>query len=242
MPPNPLMASIATDLQRFRYTFDEPRETSKPNGKPLLRGNDYGLPAFETGFDVANVDGNPEKCLMVCSICLCVPRYPIELRRCGHVFCFLCILRNLNFASPSSGALCPNCKRSYLMSSIIEFNRTSQALQNIYNGFDVHCVYGCGHVCSPTAMLEHETWACPQRPVGCINEGCGRLLPDLEMEAHLEVCAKRSIYCYNCFLPQRFDGVGHNCLQSSRETIRGMPNFFKFLNFLRCIKQLKNFS
>ena len=77
MPANPLMSSIAAELHRFRYSYDEhdePRENTKPNGKPVLRSNDYGLPAFETGFDIANVDGNPEKCLMMCSICLCVPR------------------------------------------------------------------------------------------------------------------------------------------------------------------------
>jgi len=225
-------SSISLDLERFRFSYEEDREHTKPNGKPILRSNDFGLPAFETGYDVVNVIGNPETASMVCTICLGLPRYPVELRKCGHVFCFLCSMRNINFQPgymPSAGAPCPNCKRQYLSSSIVEFKRSSQALQNIYNGFDVRCVYGCGHICSPTAMLEHETWACPLRPVGCIFERCGVLLNDTAMEAHLDVCPKRMVFCSTCFLPRKFDGTGHNCLRSTRTTIRGMKTSNTFL-------------
>ena len=219
-------SAISLNLERFRCSYgEEDRETNKPNGKPIIRSNDYGNPAFETGFDTANVIGNPDQALMVCGVCLCLPRYPIELRRCGHIFCFMCAMRTLNFQPGhdlSDGAPCPNCKRQYLAGSIVEFKHTSVALQNIYNGFDVRCGYGCGHVCSPKAMLEHETWVCPKRPVGCIFDRCGALLQDQAMEAHLDVCPKRLIYCNSCFLPRKFDGTDHSCLLSNRETIRGI--------------------
>ncbi len=221
--------AIALDLDRFRYTYDENRATTKANGKPIIRSNDYGVGSFETGYDTVNVSGEPEKCHMVCTVCLGLPRYPIELRHCGHVFCFVCITRTLNYGSPitnSPGAPCPCCKHTFLMSSIVEFKRSSRALQNIYNTFDVRCVYGCGRVCSPRAMLEHETWECTQRPVGCINDGCGVLLTDAQMEQHLVVCPRRFVYCNSCMLPRRLNGTGHNCLRTMRETLKGMQSFF----------------
>lgn len=222
-------SEISLNLERFRYTYDDRRKTTKANGKPIIRSNDYGATNFETGFDTAYVNGDPGKCLMVCSICLCLPRYPVELRQCGHVFCFLCVLRNLNYQPSrleSEGAPCPVCKVTYLMSSIVEFKRTSQALQNIYNGFDVRCVYGCGHLCSPKAMIEHEIWGCPRRPVGCIFDGCGELLPDQQMEQHLDTCQRRFVFCNSCMLPRRFNGTGHNCLTTACATLKGMHTLF----------------
>ena len=216
-------------LDRFRYNAEEPRDTSKSNGKPILRSNDYGTGAFETGFDLDKVSGDPGRSLMVCGVCLCLPRYPIELSKCGHIYCYICAMRTLNFQSPISpafGAPCPNCKQTFVSSNIVEFKRDSQALQNIYNGYDIRCIYGCGYICAPTAMLEHENWVCTQRPVHCINEHCDAVLSDRLLESHLEVCTKRMIYCATCTLPRKLDGRGHNCERTSRDTIRGIISKF----------------
>ena len=224
------------NLDRFRYTGGDEaeRDYTKPNGKPVIRSSEYGAPSFETGFDLCNVVGNPEKCLMQCGVCLCLPRYPVELSHCGHVFCFICAMRTINFQPADSitgGAPCPNCKRLFMVGSIVAFKRDSQALQNIYNGFDIRCVYGCPHVCSPSSMLEHEVWACPERPVACIYKHCRTVLPDKAMEAHLDLCPHRLVYCGGCFLPRKFDGTDHSCVLSSRETIRGTLIYYVLLSF-----------
>ena len=212
------------NLERFRCTYDNDREANKPNGKPIIRSSDYGTPAFETGYDLANVIGNPERCLMQCGVCLCLPRYPIELQSCGHIFCFMCAMRTINFQPMgyhSTGAPCPTCKSHYYISNIVDIKRSSQALLNIYNGFDIRCGYGCGQVCSPKLMMDHETWVCPRRPVRCIFDSCDTILPDTEMEAHLDECSQRLVYCNGCYLPRKLDGSDHSCAQSSRQTIRG---------------------
>ena len=225
-------SSLRIGLQQFKY--EEPAITSKPNGKPIMRSMDFGLPKFEIGFAPENVTTDISNSPFRCGVYFGLPRYPIELKQCGHIFCKLCILRA---AAPYSvgGPQCPYCKRPCNCSrDVIDFANGSMALQHMYLSFEVRCYYGCGHISTPTAMLEHETWQCPQRRVGCLNDGCSTILPDVQMEAHLDTCPKRFVYCNSCLLPKRFDTAQHNCVNTCSETLRGMHAsiiFYKYLYF-----------
>ena len=209
----------------FHFTeFIAPAELN-PNGRPVLRNIHYGTERFEIGYDLSNVIGDVQRVNMQCSICLNFPRYPIELRRCGHVFCYLCVLRNISANMPRSyteGAPCPICKTDYFVSGIIPFGRSSQALLNLYNSFDVRCVYNCGNVSSPRMMHEHENWQCPLRPVACINHGCGAVLTDQQMMAHLDTCPLRSVYCNSCCMPKLHNSTSHVCPTTTNDILRGM--------------------
>lgn len=210
-------------LQQFRY--EEPSIKHKANGKPILRSMDFGLATFEIGYAPENVTTDITNSPFMCSVCFGLPRYPVELKQCGHMFCLLCILK----AAPPyahSTPQCPYCKTECNANlDLIVLGNGSRALQNMYLSFEVRCHYGCGHVSSPQAMLEHETWQCRKRRVGCINDGCSTALPDDQMEQHLEICPRRLIYCNHCMLPRRLHSPKHNCITTCRETLRGMLSY-----------------
>ena len=211
------------NLQRFRFV--DRNAATKPNGQPILCSTQFGTTNLECGFEPENVvlTGEPESCPFLCSICKGLPRYPVEIKKCGHLFCSFCISRILRerllHCFTIMTAACPMCKNHFSTPDVIEIGKTSKFLYNLYCAIDVRCTYSCGHICSPKAMLEHETWQCPRRPVKCPNTGCNYETPDEDMEHHLDVCPSRLIYCSICRLPKRASEA-HECIGALRATIQ----------------------
>lgn len=214
-------------LGRFRY---DPRfGTKKPNGQPILQCTQYGSTEFEVGFapealQLVTSDSNPESsCKFICSICKGIPRYPTELRKCGHLFCSFCIHHTLrqrgNIGIATVSAACPMCKRQFTLGDICEIESSSRFLFRLYTELDIRCTHGCSHTCSPPAMLEHETWQCRRRRVRCPNSACNHESSDEDMERHLETCQQRIVYCTGCRLPKRVSDVTHDCIRALSDTI-----------------------
>ena len=198
------------------------RALVKPSGQPVLCTSQIGTIDLECGYPPENVVGGADKCHFICHICKGCPRYAVELRRCGHLFCRFCIFRVLRELNIHSFTLvmasCPVCKEFFASADVLEIKTTSVCLFNLYNATDIRCTYGCQHIWSPTAMMEHETWNCRRRPVKCPNTGCKYQSTDEEMEAHLDMCPQRIIYCVKCRLPKRAS-EGHDCCAALTSTI-----------------------
>ena len=193
----------------------------KPNGFPIQRSVDQEC---DTGWDTNYIVEFHDKCPFICSICKGFPRYPIELKQCGHIFCYFCIAKvkrtNENgFPLPKK---CPNCRVYFSKYDIVTFAMTSAALNGIYSSYDIRCPYECGHISSPKAMIEHETMECKHRPVLCTSHGCHKVLPDDEMQQHLVECTKRFVYCTKCRLPMVVNNKNHKCVDSNRESVKRM--------------------
>jgi len=181
----------------------------KANGKPMLHSEEHN---FDIGFNSNLIFPNPAAKHFLCSICKGLPRYPYLLPKCGHVFCYECIT-NLQSTTQTNPTLpCPNCEISFDITEMVAIEMASDAQRNIYASFLVRCPYQCGYVSSPKAVIQHESWKCSKRPVKCTNLGCGLVLPDQEMEMHLEQCSHRYIFCDKCHLPKLVNNNAHECL------------------------------
>ena len=192
----------------------------KPNGFPILRSVDQEC---ETGWDTNDVVEFQDKCPFVCSICRGFPRYPIELRECGHIFCYFCIAkvkRSTNETGIRLPKKCPNCRVYFTKYDIINFEMASAALRSIYSTYEIRCPYQCGYVSSPKAILKHETMDCKYRPVLCTSHGCHTVLPDEQMQQHLAECTKRFVHCNKCRLPMVVNNVNHKCIDANRESVK----------------------
>jgi len=217
-----LFRSALPRLQQFQY--EERREKTKPNGKPILCSTQCGTAELECGFPAENIISTTpvEDCPFLCPICKGLPRYPVEIKNCGHLFCRCCIHQVLR----SSGAYdvtvaiaeCPICKKLFSHKDSIDISSSSRCLYNLYNSTDLRCTYGCSHTSSPSGMLEHESWECERRPVRCPNSGCKHQATDTDMEKHLDQCPNRRLYCPQCRLPKRASDK-HNCVSALRATI-----------------------
>ena len=179
-----------------KYYLDEinPPDKIKASGKSYLKSIDYYKEKSQVGWAVDLLKGGKDTNPFVCTICLGVPKFPVEVLSCGDIFCYDCIeslvtqhLKEKGIIEPLS---CPNCKLSFEPNEIQEFAEVSKALYRIFTSIDISCSYGCGLVTSTKSLIVHEMWECPNRPVKCPNN-CNKVLPDSEMEKHIDSCEKR---------------------------------------------------
>ncbi len=185
---------------------------------------DYQEGKFDDGFTNNNVVGGTENLSFSCKICFGLPRNGVELRQCGHTYCESCIkgyMRNLDPYRLKLTYPCPFCRTDFMDVELINLGKTSMHLLNQYKAIDVRCAYGCGFIGNPIGTVEHEKFICKQRPVACPNAGCTSTMTAGSMDAHIEVCEHRLIYCALCYLP-RLANSRHDCVEDLRKTILRM--------------------
>ena len=206
----------------FTTRFQQLRSIQNlPKKEHLFQSVDYKNGKFNIGFTNNNVVGGTEKLSFSCKMCYGLPRDGIELRDCGHTYCRPCIDAELRLKDPYSLSVtfaCPYCRSPFMKSEIIELGKTSKHLLGLYIAVDVRCAYGCGFVSNPSGTVEHERWKCTRRPVACPNFSCTSTLTAEAMDAHLEVCQNRLVYCALCMLPHLANSR-HECVEDLQETI-----------------------
>ena len=207
-------------IKRVRYA--DKAQGTKQTGQPILCTSQFGTCELESGFAPEKVINIAQHAHFICHICKGFPRYPVELKKCGHIYCRFCIFRVLREQNLRCFAMvnapCPLCKGEFGSSDVLDIKKTSVCLYNLYNSTDIRCTYGCTRICSPSAMMEHETWVCRRRPVLCPHSNCTYQAPDEDMDQHLEQCPRRIIYCHKCRLPKRAS-VEHDCSAALTTTI-----------------------
>ena len=212
--------SVNEPIKNLPATLFLQHNRMKTNGFPILRSVDKEC---DSGFESNLVVGFHDNCPFICSICKGFPRYPIELSNCGHIFCYDCfskIRSALDGNGQGISKKCPNCRKIFSIYEIINFEMTSPALNNIYNSYEIRCLYKCGHISSPKAMIKHETMECKNRPVLCTSNRCHTILTDEQMQIHLDECTKRFVYCKKCRLPKIVNNKEHQCIDTNRDNVK----------------------
>ncbi|XP_065640542.1 V(D)J recombination-activating protein 1-like [Hydra vulgaris] len=61
---------------------------------------------------------NPHLQHCICNICGKIPKQPLTLKKCEHLFCFFCIVENVKL-KPISKAICPQCQEHLLYKDLL---------------------------------------------------------------------------------------------------------------------------
>ena len=179
--------------------------------------------------------------MLICNICMGVPRFPTMLYACGHIFCEGCISNNLKKApsknnNPSAvrTAACPNCRTKYNRSAIVFFTQFQKLSQNLFKLIVIKCPQDCGFKGTPAVVDEHQVYTCPKRPINCPFKGCNFVgeAHKLTIE-HFPSCPSREVYCPKCLLPcQATPDAPHDCVRALQDALRGTFNLLKITFFI----------
>ena len=175
---------------------------------------------YETGFDIDHIRIEQGGSLLLCSVCLGFPRFPVTTS-CGHLFCEYCIkhyfatYKNSEFRDSQAGnyAPCPVCKHLFYLAGSISFKHFQPLLKQIFTSVTVKCPEGCDKNGSFIVVDRHQLFECNLRSVVCPNIGCDVVQPLYMLEGyHLDQCHFYGEYCTTCILPVlRSEAQNHNC-------------------------------
>ena len=192
---------------------------------------------FESGFDETSMKSGFASNYFMCSICEGFPRRPITLKKCGHLFCELCIKdhfdHNSKVAAPFMtlrNATCPSCTTRFMLGDIKLFEEFDLWAQGVYKCTILNCPYGCGFTGNAFEVDKHQVYTCRRRKIACPNEGCGHVLPACDMEAlHFSTCPNLRVFCHECKLPVLLLELStHNCLRRMHTAMDGIFNSLSY--------------
>ena len=122
-------------------------ELNLPLDLPNVEMNGLG---YENGFDEALAVQPVSNGSFICTICLGIPRRPLILPSCGHLFCQSCIEADVWWRKPeicNNAVLnnkCPNCNASFSQYAIKEFEAGDQWTQRVFKSLQINCPNKCG--------------------------------------------------------------------------------------------------
>lgn len=191
--------------------LDSYKQTYKRNGKPILRSRNWKTSTFS----VENVNTSDNIDLLKCRLCKGIPREPVKLRHCGHLFCFRCVYQLFECSRFCAShhvcapIFCPFCNERYSQPDILKLSEKDPELYKTFIGLKVTCANGCGKVADPVNMHHHEHYLCERRPVLCPFEECEQVLQASELDDHIDSCEYKQGYCEWCNRVKRFDDETH---------------------------------
>ena len=194
---------------------------------------------FERGFPVQFVEDLTEDSLLLCGICHILPRDPIELESCGHLFCFSCLNQVVSIKNGFKTSFrhfqkanCPICRSEF---SPLRYNKivyTSSTLKRMYHSLQINCPLQCGFKSNLIKMDEHQMFECSQRLIKCPNHKCDIVLPAQNLEnEHFTKCTFYRVYCPQCKLPVSQSTLhSHNCMNRLNEALSDVYKYFHSRN------------
>ena len=218
LPPLSISAALLTVHQDPTDTAKLPQHpTNKPKLPPLIPCVEAGTMDFETGFSSKDVFPSGNIDFFLCPVCMCVPRAPVHLEKCGHVYCTVCLVEWGNRAPTKYQ--CAVCRQHYMDSDVIPFPLTNPLLARIFKTIVVRCPNKCGFTENPCVVSYHQVSECPKRRILCPNEGCPVVMQASNLETdHYPNCPKHRVYCTNCRLPVLLSQLNnHSCLERMRQ-------------------------
>ncbi|XP_065682267.1 V(D)J recombination-activating protein 1-like [Hydra vulgaris] len=78
---------------------------------------------------------NPHLQLCQCNLCGKIPKQPVTLKKCEHLFCFFCIVENIKVKKLNETS-CPKCKELILPEDLV----TSVKTNSLLNMLTVECI------------------------------------------------------------------------------------------------------
>ena len=184
---------------------------------------------FEIGFDQVDVEGSIVDGAWMCVICQALPRRPTCLKRCGHLFCEMCIkqhfVKNPSRRNPFMAiqiADCPVCKRPFHLNDVLPWDRMNLWSQLAYKSRVVKCPFACTFKGNPFEVDDHQLYLCPKRTIKCPNDGCVVEGPAKEIEeVHFPMCEHLRGFCPSCLLPAlltKFEQ--HDCVDALKYSLK----------------------
>ena len=198
-----------------------------PSVMPTALAGDF---EFEIGYTLDTVEGFSDYSHLLCGLCQRLPRNPLELSECGHLFCFCCSRKVGNCASTNSCQVqCLKCGKHSWTCDILLTKHHPSTIARIFHSLRIKCKHGCGYKAGPIDLDEHEVLKCPQRPTHCPNFGCPLILPAQQLITdHFHSCQYYKVYCEDCRLPiAESDLLTHDCLERLKDALR---NFYLYFN------------
>ncbi len=187
---------------------------------------------YQSGFDESLCISGPLTNAFLCSLCKGIPRHPVNLENCGHLFCESCIQKHFQITARHGNlelnfgrsAPCANCREPYKLHSLILFNKFSPWAKQVYQSLSLKCPLTCPFIGNPLEMDEHQSFTCPLRNIKCPNINCSEIMTaELLEKEHLRECTHLRIYCYGCKLPVlKSELYTHDCFATLRQALESM--------------------
>ena len=132
-----------------------------------------------------------------CPICLGLPRQPVTISTCGHMYCDECV-HQLIATNASADLLthkCSVCRTQFKRGDLLHYGQWPLLLRQTWALSRVRCE-GCDFESSPDDMVNHERTRCANRMVMC--PGCWSTLPVEAMCEHAIHCDRVVVNCIHC--------------------------------------------
>lgn len=176
-----------------------------------IRINSNPVSDLSIGFEESNCSGSLFAGFQ-CSCCFNLPRQPVKLPSCSHIFCATCVDKLEPNGSQFSTKNCPICREKFRYT--IEFSNFDPLLKILFRKIEVTCQYGCGFKSDPIETGKHEGIQCAKRPVLCRFPRCSMQFPSENVDAHENDCLFRLLYCPECRLSFSANEENeHNCFE-----------------------------
>ena len=197
-----------------------------PTDLPNSKLNDYD---YEQGFDEHLLVNSEFADCFSCPICHGIPRSPVIIKHCGHLFCECCLEKHASSETPQFPEApgwfkCALCQHQFIPSSLIPFERFVTALKKAYHLVRLRCPSGCPFIGDPQEMDRHQSFQCDLREVRCPSIGCEVTMSFHQLrDEHVAICPKLMIYCDSCLLPVTREQLkDHNCKERMAAAIKGI--------------------
>ena len=137
-----------------------------------------------------------------CPICIGVPRQPVTLTTCGHLYCDGCVhqLMVTNRSTDFTTHKCCNCRTHFKRNDLSRYGQWSLLSKQTWALIRVQCE-SCDFISSPEDMVHHERVQCPSRVVTC--PGCWFSGTVEDVCNHALQCNSVLVNCIRCGYPIR---------------------------------------
>jgi len=194
---------------------------------------EIGNPEFESGFDEECVDGGLKSNYLICTICEGLPRKPVSLKLCGHLFCEGCMRSYIESHRRVFIIPCPVCKKQFKIHKHLQpFGSFQQWAQGIYKSIQVKCAYCAEYKGNVQDVDEHQRYLCKMRRIKCPNDGCTFIDAENQMGDHVAKCPNLARHCPGCFLPvMECEEKDHICHTKLISTVKGIFKILELFMF-----------
>jgi hypothetical protein len=162
----------------------------------------------------SDTNANTNTCITAhkCTICLGVPRIPVLLSNCGHIFCDFCI-KNLADTNGDCFFNCPTCRtEGDIDEDLLNYDAWPCLMQEVWAIMKMKCMF-CGNFQGSASEVDrHERWSCEKRTISCERACCHFVGTIEEAVEHVLICEHTLVCCIGCNYITNLSSIEkHNC-------------------------------
>jgi len=181
----------------------------------------------------ADANANASTCISAhkCPICYGIPRTPVFLSTCGHLFCEECIMHvamlqpkeedesEFDFNCPCCRALC------YWRSQVVSYDKWPNMMRQVWALNRVKCQFCKIFQGSPFEVNMHERSKCARRSIRS-SCGCCNFVGTVDEVLHFMLnCKNLLVCCFGCSYIVKFSAYeDHNCEEVKQRVSKLPPN------------------